>query len=57
MSSTYIKKISAMTHLNRCRSKGKDLVASSLGVAIHVDKDVNTIRVDAVSRLAVAGDL
>jgi len=57
MSSTYIKKISAVTHLNRRRSKGKDLIASTLCVAIHVDKDVNTIGMDTVSRLAIARDL
>lgn len=37
--------------------QGKQFIASSFSVSVHVDQDVDSILVDAVSCLAVAGDL
>lgn len=37
--------------------QGEQLVPGSLGVAVHVDQDVNAVLVDAVGCLAVAGNL
>ena len=36
-------------------AEGEDLVAGALGIAVHVDEDVDPVGVDAVGRLAVAG--
>ena len=46
-----------MTDLHWGWSEGKDLVARPLGVAVHVDEDVNAVSVDAVRRLAITRDL
>lgn len=43
-------------YLNRRRSECEDLVPGALGVAVHVDEDVDPVLVDPVGRLAVAGD-
>lgn len=37
--------------------QGEQLVARSLGVAVHVDQDVDPVLVDPVRSLPVAGDL
>ena len=39
------------------RSQGEDLVPGSLGVAVHVDEDVDAVGVDLVGRLVVGRDL
>ena len=36
-------RISEPHHLDRSRTKSKDLVPSTLGVAVHVQQDVNTV--------------
>ena len=50
-------RVSCFPHLNWSRTQGKDLITSPLGVAVHVDKDVNAVLVDAVGSLTIAGDL
>ena len=40
-------------YLNWSWFQGKDLVSGSFGVAIHVEQDVDAIRIDAVGRLYV----
>lgn len=37
--------------------EGKQLVPCSFGVSVHVDQDVDSILVDAISCLAIARDL
>lgn len=44
-------------HLNGCRPQSEDLVPRSFSVAVHVQEDMNSIRIDAVSSSAIAGDL
>lgn len=44
-------------HLNRGRAQGKQLISSSLGVAIHVDQNVDPILVNTISCLPIAGNL
>ena len=46
-----------MTDLHWGWSEGEDLVTSPLGVAVHVDEDVNAVSVDTVGSLAIARDL
>ena len=36
-------RISEPHHLDRSRTKSKDLVTGTLGVAVHVQQDVNTV--------------
>ena len=38
-------------HLHRGRAEGEDLVTRTLRVAVHVDQDVDTVRVDPVGGL------
>lgn len=40
-------------HLNGSRFESKDLVPRSLGVAVHVDENMDTILIDAVGRLTI----
>lgn len=44
-------------NLNGSWAQGKQLIAGTLGIAIHVDKDVNSILVDPVCSFAIAGNL
>lgn len=46
-----------MRHLDWGRPEGEDLIAGALGVAVHVDEDVDAVLVDPVGGLPVAGDL
>lgn len=44
-------------YLNWGRTQGKQLVSRSLGVSIHVDQNVDTILVNTISCLPIAGNL
>lgn len=45
------------THLDGSWSHGKEFVPGSFGVAIHVDQDVDSILMDAISCFTIAWDL
>lgn len=45
------------TNLNRCWSKGKELISCTFCVAIHIDKNMDAICMDAISGFAIARNL
>lgn len=44
-------------YLDGSWAQGEQLVTGTLGIAVHVDQDVNSILVDPVCSFAVAGNL
>ena len=44
-------------NLDRCRPEGKYLVPCSLGVAVHVDQDVDAVCIDSVSSHSIVRNL
>ena len=45
------------SYLNRGRPESKQLIASTLSVAVHVDQDVDSISMDTVCCFSIAGNL
>lgn len=44
-------------NLDRGRAESENFVTSAFGIAVHVDEDLDTVRVDPVGSLPIARDL